>query len=52
VVRVERNRQSQECQAGSGCDLINTTDGAAVRFTASSVLQPDDVWDLRYLTSR
>ena len=52
VVRVERNGQSQECQAGSGYDLVTTTDGPAVRFTGSCLLQPDDVWDLRYLTSR
>jgi len=52
VVRVERGGQSQECRLGSGYDLVTTADGPAVRFTGSCVLQPDDVWDLRYLTNR
>jgi len=52
VVRVERGAQTQECRPGVGYDLVSTPDGPAVRFTGTCVLQPDDVWDLRYLTSR
>jgi hypothetical protein len=52
VVRVERGGQSQECLAGPGYDLVSTSDGPAVRFTGSCLLQPDDVWDVRYLTNR
>jgi hypothetical protein len=52
VVRVERGGQSQECRAGTGYELVSTTDGPAVRFTGACALQPDDVWDLRYLTSK
>src|SRR6267142_1320053 len=52
VVRVERGAQAQECRAGVGYDLVSTPDGPAVQFTGTCALQPDDVWDLRYLTSR
>src|SRR5436853_7857228 len=52
AVRVQRGGQSFECKAGEGYDLVNTTDGTAVRFSGSCLLQPDDTWDLRYLTSR
>jgi len=52
VVRVERGGQGFECKPGEGYDLVPTADGTAVRFTGPCVLQPDDVWDLRYLTSK
>jgi hypothetical protein len=52
AVRVDRGSQSFECKAGEGYDLVSTADGTAVRFTGSCLLQPDDVWDLRYLTTR
>jgi hypothetical protein len=52
VVRVERGAQTQECRPGVGYDLVSTPDGPAVQFTGTCALQPDDVWDLRYLTSR
>jgi hypothetical protein len=52
VVRVERGAQTQECRPGVGYDLVSTPDGPAVQFTGTCTLQPDDVWDVRYLTSR
>jgi len=52
VVRVERGGQSTECQPGVGYQIVTTTDGPAVQFSGSCLLQPDDVWDLRYLTNR
>jgi hypothetical protein len=52
VVRVERGGQSTECQPGAGYQIVTTTDGPAVQFSGSCLLQPDDVWDLRYLTNR
>jgi len=52
VVRVERGGQSQECAPGTGYVLVNTEDGPAVQFAGPCTLQPDDVWDLRYLTNR
>jgi hypothetical protein len=52
VVRVERGGQSQECRPGTGYELVSTADGEAVRFAGACALQPDDVWDLRYLTNR
>jgi len=52
VVRVERAGQSQECASGTGYQLVETDDGPAVEFAGACALQPDDVWDLRYLTNR
>ena len=52
VVRVERGGQSFECKPGEGYDLVATSDGTAVRFAGNCILQPDDSWDLRYLTGR
>jgi hypothetical protein len=52
VVRVERRGQSTECPAGTGYELVSTQDGPAVQFTGACALQPDDIWDLRYLTTR
>ncbi len=52
VVRVERGGQSQECAAGTGYQLVTTDDGPAVQFEGPCALQPDDVWDVRYLTEK
>jgi hypothetical protein len=52
VVRVERGGQSFECKPGDGYSLVTTADGTAVQFAGSCTLQPDDTWDLRYLTER
>ena len=52
LVRVQRGGQTFECQRGQGYDLVSTADGTAVRFSGACVLEPDDVWDLRYLTDR
>jgi hypothetical protein len=52
VVRVERGGQGIECAAGTGYELVSTVDGPALRFTGACALQPDDVWDVRYLTNR
>ncbi len=51
-VRVERGGVSMSCPAGVGHELVETTDGTAVHFIGPCVLQPDDVWDVRYLTTR
>lgn len=52
LVEVERGGQTLECLPGQGYDLVQTPEGPAVRFTGSCLLQPDDVWNLRYLASR
>ncbi len=52
VVRVERGGTAHECAPGQGYQLVTTPDGQAVQFTGDCVLQPNDVWDLRYLTNR
>jgi hypothetical protein len=49
-VRVQRGDQNLECAAGTGYDLIEDTDGLSVKFKGACVLQPDDTWDVRYLT--
>jgi hypothetical protein len=51
-VRVDRGATTLECTAGQGFDLVETPDGPAVRFTGACALQPDDVWDIRYLADR
>ena len=48
-VRVDRAGAALDCAAGQGFDLVQTPDGPAVRFTGACTLQPDDVWDIRYL---
>ncbi len=48
-VRVDRAGAALDCAPGQGFDLIETPDGPAVRFTGACTLQPDDVWDIRYL---
>lgn len=52
VVRLERGGKSFECTAGQGYDIVSTADGPAVRFAGNCLLQPNDIWDLRYLTNR
>jgi hypothetical protein len=52
VVRVERGGQSMECAPGVGYHLVDTGDGPAVQFDGDCMLQPDDTWDVRYLTNR
>jgi hypothetical protein len=52
VVRVTRGSQTFECAPGRGYDLVDVGDGTAVQFAGDCVLQPDDVWDIRYLTNR
>ena len=52
VVRVERGGTSRECLPGQGYQLVATTDGEAVQLAGDCVLQPNDVWDLRYLTNK
>jgi hypothetical protein len=52
VVRVERGSQDILCNEGDGYAIIATAQGPAVHFTGSCVLQPNDTYDIRYLTSR
>src|SRR5262249_2696201 len=51
-VRVERGGQSQECAPGTGVQLVTTSEGQGVQVEGPCVLQPDDVWDVRYLTAK
>ncbi len=48
-VRVDRAGAALDCAPGQGFDLVENPDGPAVRFTGACTLQPDDVWDIRYL---
>src|SRR6266446_3598739 len=48
-VHVDRGATGLDCAPGQGFDLVQTPDGPAVRFTGACTLQPDDVWDIRYL---
>jgi hypothetical protein len=52
TVRVERGGQSLACVPGQDYDLQAGVDGVAVHFSGVCTLQPDDVWDLRYLTPK
>lgn len=52
LVQVERKGTSLECLPGQGYDLVQTPEGQAVRFSNGCLLQPDDTWDLRYLTTK
>ena len=52
VVRIERGGQSFECMLGQGYTLIDGTDGLFVQFAGPCTLQPDDIWDVRYLTNK
>ena len=51
-VHVQRGDRLVTCDAGAGYDLVQSPDGVAVRFKGECVLQPDDVWDIRYLANR
>jgi hypothetical protein len=50
-VRVGRKGAVLECLPGQGYQLVTTADGPAVRFLGDCLLQPDDVWDIRYLAN-
>jgi hypothetical protein len=50
-VTVVRGGTTIECVQGQGFDLVQTSDGPAVRFAGTCKLQPDDQWDVRYLTN-
>jgi hypothetical protein len=52
VVRVDRGGQSFECLPGQGYNLLDGPDGIFVKFAGACTLQPDDTWDLRYLTNK
>ena len=52
VVRVERGGRSIACVPGQDYDFIDGTDGMFVHFDGQCVLQPDDTWDIRYLTNK
>ncbi len=52
VVRVDRGGQSFECLPGQGYSLLDGPDGIFVKFAGACTLQPDDTWDLRYLTNK
>ena len=52
VVRIERGTQSFECVPGQDFTLVEGTDGIFVKFGGACVLQPDDIWDVRYLTNK
>jgi hypothetical protein len=32
--------------------VVSRADGSAVQFAGNCLLQPNDIWDLRYLTNR
>ena len=51
-VHVDRGDQSMDCAQGQGFVLVATPDGPAVRFTGACLLEPDDIWDIRYLANR
>jgi hypothetical protein len=52
VVRVERGTQDILCNEGEGYTIITTNQGPAVQFAGPCLLQPNDSYDIRYLTSR
>jgi hypothetical protein len=52
VVRVERGAQDILCNEGEGYTIITTNQGPAVQFAGPCLLQPNDSYDIRYLTSR
>ena len=51
-VHVDRGPTGLDCAFGQGFDLVSTLDGPAVRFTGACQLQPNDIWDIRYLANR
>jgi hypothetical protein len=52
VVRVERGGQRITCVPAQDYDYLDGTDGIFVKFAGQCVLQPDDTWDIRYLTNK
>jgi hypothetical protein len=52
VVRVERGAQNILCQPDVDYSVVQTLQGQAVQFAGNCALQPDDIWDIRYLTSK
>jgi hypothetical protein len=50
-VSIQRGAGTVECVQGQGYDIVQTSDGPVVRLQGTCRLQPDDVWDLRYLTN-
>ena len=50
-VHVQRAGQTLTCDQGTGYQLLQTSDGPAVKFLGACVLQPDDIWDVRYLAN-
>jgi hypothetical protein len=52
-VHVQRGAQTLTCDQGVGFQLVNSIDGSgpAVQFLGDCILQPDDVWDVRYLAN-
>jgi hypothetical protein len=51
VVRVERGTQDILCNEGDGYTIVTTDQGPAVQFAGACLLQPNDSYDIRYLTS-
>ena len=51
-MHLDRGGQSMDCAQGQGFDLVPTPEGSAVRFTGPCLLEPDDIWDIRYLANR
>jgi hypothetical protein len=49
-VAIQRGAGTVECVQGQGYEIVQTPDGPAVRLEGNCRLQPDDIWDLRYLT--
>jgi hypothetical protein len=52
VVHVDRGGRSIQCVPGQDYDFIDGADGIFVHFDGQCVLQPDDTWDIRYLTNK
>jgi hypothetical protein len=50
-VTVVRGGSTIDCVPGQGFNLVQTSDGVAVQFAGTCLLQPDDQWDVRYLTN-
>ena len=50
-VSIQRGGSTVECVQGQGYDIVQTSDGPVVRLQGTCRLQPDDIWDLRYLTN-
>ncbi len=50
-VHVQRGTQTLTCDQGVGYQLVQTSDGPAVKFLGDCALQPDDIWDVRYLAN-